>query len=163
EITKEARLARVISSDQGAYLIVDGARKLNLCSSHYLGLGINEEVKKATKKAIDSYGIGTGYRTLAGNHKLHLELEDAITKFKETEAAIVLTGGYMANCAAIQTIIGKEDIVISDELNHASIIDAIRLSGVKNKLIYKHKNVSDLEEKLKEAKKLSETPKTDGE
>ena len=87
------------------------------------------------------YGIGTGYRTLAGNHILHMELEEKLARFKHAEAAMVLTGGYMTNMAVIQTIIGKEDIVISDELNHASIIDAIRVSGVKNKFIYNHVNM----------------------
>ncbi|MEK9178768.1 MAG: aminotransferase class I/II-fold pyridoxal phosphate-dependent enzyme, partial [Patescibacteria group bacterium] len=111
----------------------------------------------------DKYGTGTGYRTLAGTHILHVKLEEELARFKKAEAAIVLTGGYMANCAAIQTIVGKEDIVISDELNHASIIDAIRLSQVKNKFIYEHLNVSSLEEKLKEALELRKTPKSDGE
>jgi glycine C-acetyltransferase len=93
---------------------------------------------------------------------LHVRLEEALARFKNAEAAIVLQGGYMANLAAIQTIIGKEDIVISDELNHASIIDAVRLSQSENKFIYKHKDVVDLEEKLRDASKISETPKPDG-
>ncbi len=152
----------VIESGEGAYLKINGVDKLNFCSSHYLGLAVDNRLKEAAKKAIDKYGLGTGYRTLAGTSVLHVELEEALAKFKKAEGAIVLTGGYMANCAAIQTIIGKDDIVISDELNHASIIDAIRLSQVKNKFIYKHKDMADLEEKLKEAVKLSETPKSDG-
>ncbi|OGH06312.1 MAG: 8-amino-7-oxononanoate synthase [Candidatus Levybacteria bacterium RBG_13_35_9] len=159
--TKDAKVPKVIQSGQGAYLKIDGKNKLNFCSSHYLGLAVNDRLKKAVKKAVDKYGIGTGYRTLAGTHILHIQLEEALTRFKKAEAAIVLTGGYMANCAAIQTIIGKEDIVISDELNHASIIDAVRLSQVKNKLIYQHKNTKDLEIKLKEAVKLSKTAKSD--
>ncbi len=154
--------ARIIESGEGAYLKIDGKDKLNFCSSHYLGLSINPRIKDAVKKAVDEYGVGTGYRTLAGNHKLHLELEKKLADFKHAEAAIILTGGYMANCAAIQTIIGKEDIVISDELNHASIIDAVRLSQVKNKLIYKHLDTQDLEEKLKEAKEIAKSPKEDG-
>jgi glycine C-acetyltransferase len=145
----------IIESSQSAYLTINGKKKLNLCSSHYLGFASDPRIIEAVKKAVDEYGIGTGYRTLAGNHKLHMELEERLAKFKHAEAAIVLTGGYMANCAAITTIIGKEDIVISDELNHASIIDAVRLSGVKNKLIYKHTNIQDLENKLKEATAIS--------
>ena len=141
---------------------IDGVEKLNFCSSHYLGLAVNPRLKKAAKDAVDKFGLGTGYRTLAGNHILHLELEEHLAKFKKAEATIVFTGGYMANCAAISTIIGKEDIVVSDELNHASIIDAIRLSQVKNKFIYKHLDISDLESKIKEATKLSKTPKSDG-
>lgn len=153
----------IIESGEGAYLTIDGKKKLNFCSSHYLGFAVEPRIVKAAKEALDLYGIGTGYRTLAGNHKLHIELEKALADFKKAEDAIVLTGGYMANLAAIQTIISKEDIVISDELNHASIIDAVRLSQVKNKFIYKHRDVSSLEDRLKEAAKLAETPKSDGE
>jgi len=154
---KSAKPSKIVASGQGAYLKIDGIDKLNFCSSHYLGLSVNPRLAQAVKKSVDKYGIGTGYRTLAGNHILHLKLEERLSKFKKAEAAIIFTGGYMANCAAISTIIGKEDIVISDELNHASIIDAIRLSQVKNKFIYKHLDVSDLEEKLKQAVILSES------
>lgn len=153
----------IIESGEGAYLTINGQKKLNFCSSHYLGLATNERLKKAVKQAVDTYGIGTGYRTLAGTHILHVELEKAIARFKHAEDAIVLTGGYMANMAAIQTIIGKEDIVISDALNHASIIDAIRLSGVKNKFIYKHLDMKELESRLQEAIILAKTPKSNGE
>ena len=163
EAAASAKIPRIIESGEGAYLTIDGRPRLNFCSSHYLGLSVNPRLAKAVKGAVDKFGIGTGYRTLAGTHILHVELEKALARFKSAEAAIVLTGGYMANCAAIQTIIGKEDIVISDELNHASIIDAIRLSQVKNKLIYEHRNVLSLEEKLKEAEELRNTPRADGE
>ena len=158
EATKNDKIPYVISSGEGAYLTIDGKKKLNLCSSHYLGLAVSKRLKKAVKEAISKYGIGTGYRTLAGTHVLHIQLEEALAKFKNAEATIILTGGYMANCAAIQTIIGKEDVVISDELNHASIIDAIRLSQVKNKLIYKHKDMGELEQRLKEAKNIPGHP-----
>lgn len=152
----------VIESGEGAYLKINGRNKLNFCSSHYLGLAEDQRLKDAVCEAVQRFGVGTGYRTLAGTHILHLQLEEAIAKFKGTESAVVFTSAYMANAAAIQTIIGKEDIVISDELNHASIIDAVRLSGVKIKLIYKHTDTLDLEEKLKEAQKLCKTPKSDG-
>lgn len=155
EVIKAGKTPRVIESGEGAYLTIDGKKKLNFCSSHYLGLAVNDRLKKAVKAAVDKYGMGTGYRTLAGTHILHVQLEEAIARFKHAEAAIVLTGGYMTNCAAIQTIIGKEDIVISDELNHASIIDAVRLSQVKNKFIYRHKDMGELEARLKETVKLS--------
>lgn len=151
---------RIIESGQGPYLTIEGVKKLNLCSSHYLGFTENERIKEASINAIKKYGIGTGYRTLAGTHAIHLELEEAIAEFKGTDGALVFTSAYLANCAAIQTIIGKEDVVISDELNHASIIDAVRLSGAKNKFIYKHRDVSDLEQKIKEAKDLGK--KEDG-
>jgi len=163
EIVKLGASPRVIESGQGAYLTIKGKKQLNFCSSHYLGLAVDERLKKAIKLAVDKYGVGTGYRTLAGTHLLHVELEKAIAKFKGTESAVVFSSAYMANCAAIQTIVGKEDIVISDELNHASIIDAIRLSQVKNKFIYKHADSKSLEEQLKQASKLSQAPKSDGE
>lgn len=162
EATKAGKPPRVIESGQGAYLTIGGVKKLNFCSSHYLGLALNPRVIKATEDATEKYGLGTGYRTLAGTHVLHLEAEEAIARFKKAEAAIILTGAYMANCAAIQTIVGKEDIVISDELNHASVIDAIRLSQVGNKFIYKHRDAHDLEEKLKEVQELAKAPKKDG-
>ncbi len=161
--TKAGKAPYTIESGQGAYLTINGTKKLNFCSSHYLGFAVDERIKQAAIKAIEKYGLGTGYRTLAGTHELHLKLEEALAHFKGTEKAVVLSSAYMANCAAIQTIIGKEDIVISDELNHASIIDAVRLSGVKNKMIYKHADMTSLEEKLKEADELRRTPKTNGE
>ncbi len=176
EAVKAGKTPFVIESGEGAYLTINGKNKLNFCSSHYLGLAVNDRLKKAVKEAVDQYGIGTGYRTLAGTHTLHVQLEEALARFKGAEAAIVLTGGYMANCAAITTIIGKEDIVISDELNHASIIDAVRLSQVKNKFIYKHSlpfasakgkhldtDLLSLEECLQKAVQLQKTPKENGE
>jgi glycine C-acetyltransferase len=163
DIIATGKTPHVIESGEGAYLKINGQDKLNFCSSHYLGFAVDQRIKDAAKDAIDKYGLGTGYRTLAGTHMLHVELEEAIAKFKGTEKAVVFSTAYMANCAAIQTIIGKEDIVISDELNHASIIDAVRISGVKNKYIYKHADAKDLETKLVEADKLRETPKSNGE
>lgn len=163
EEIKKGKSPLVIESGQGAYLTINGKKKLNLCSSHYLGFAESPRLKEAVKDATEKYGVGTGYRTLAGTHKLHIELEDAIARFKGTEKAVVFSSAYMANAAAIQTILGKEDIVISDELNHASIIDAVRLSGVKNKFIYKHGDVENLEEQLKQAVELAKAPRTDGE
>ncbi len=162
EVVKAGATPKLIESGQGAYLTIGGVKKLNFCSSHYLGLAENPRIKEAVNEAVKKYGVGTGYRTLAGTHVLHLELEDAIARFKGTEAALTFSSAYLANAAAVQTIIGKEDIVISDELNHASIIDAVRLSGVKNKFIYKHTGIKDLEEKLKEADMLRKTPRSDG-
>lgn len=154
---------KIIESGQGPYLTVNEKKKLNLCSNNYLGLANHPRVKKAAITAIKKYGVGTSsVRALSGTNVLHIELEKALAKFKHAEAAIVLQGGYMANLAGIQTLIGKEDITISDELNHASIIDAIRLSGVKNKFIYRHADLEDLEAKLKEAKALSKNKKADG-
>lgn len=143
-------------------MTINGREMLNFCSSHYLGLPVDPRLQKAATEAMKKYGIGTGYRTLAGTHKLHLKLEAAIAKFKGTEKAVVFSSAYMANAAAIQTIFGKEDIVISDALNHASIIDAIRVAGIKNKFIYKHGDVADLENILKQADEIRKTPKSDG-
>lgn len=163
EMGKMGASPKVIESGQGAYLTINGKKKLNFCSSHYLGLAVDERLKKAVKIAVEKYGMGTGYRTLAGTHVLHVELEEALAKFKNADDAIVFSSGYMANLAAIQTILGKEDIVISDELNHASIIDAIRLSQIKNKFVYKHADAKDLEEKLREASEIAKNPKSNGE
>jgi glycine C-acetyltransferase len=162
ETVKAGKPPHTIESGEGAYLTIKGVKKLNFCSSHYLGLAVDPRLQKAATDAMEKYGIGTGYRTLAGTHKLHLELEEAIATFKGTEKAVVLSSAYMANAAAIQTIMGKEDIVISDALNHASIIDAVRVAGIKNKFIYKHADVSDLERILKETEELRKTPKTNG-
>jgi glycine C-acetyltransferase len=155
---------KVIESGQGAYLTIKGEKKLNLCSNNYLGLANHPRLVEAVIKAVRQFGVGTSsVRALSGTNKLHIELESKLAKFKHAEAAIVLSGGYMANMAAIQTLIGKEDIMISDELNHASIIDAGRLSGCKNKFIYKHADVDSLEQVLKETAELANTPKSDGE
>jgi len=153
----------VVSSGQGAYLTINGNGYLNFCSSHYLGFAEEPRLKKAAQEAIDLYGLGTGYRTLAGTHALHIELEEKIADFKGTEAAVTFSSAYAANASAVQTILGKEDIVVSDQLNHASIIDAVRVAGVQNKFAYKHSDMADLETQLIAASKLQETPKSNGE
>ncbi len=124
---------RVISSGQGARLEIGGKSYLNFCSSHYLGFAIEPRLKMAAQNAIEQYGLGTGYRTLSGTHALHVELEKKIAEFKGTEAAVCFTSAYAANASAVQTLLGKDDIVVSDQLNHASIIDAVRVAGVRNK------------------------------
>lgn len=154
----------VVESAQGAYLTIKGKKKLNLCSNNYLGLASNHRLKKAAIQAIEKLGVGPGsVRALSGTNILHIKLEERLARFKKEEACLVLQGGYVANLAAIQTILGKEDIVISDELNHASIIDAIRMSQIKNKFIYKHRDVKDLKDKLVEVDMLRKTPKSNGE
>ena len=108
-------------------------------------------------KAVKKYGVGAGaVRPISGNLTLHMKAEEALARFKGAEAAFLLPGGFIANIVAISTIIGKEDIVISDALNHASIIDAIKLSQVKNKFIYKHSDMAELELRLKEALRLAD-------
>eukprot|EP00947_MAST-08B_sp_MAST-8B-sp1_P004917 g4917.t1 len=154
---------RVINSSQGSHLTIDGRAYLNFCSSHYLGFAEEPRLKKAAQAAIDVHGLGTGYRTLSGTHALHIELEDAIARFKGTEAAVCFTSAYAANASAVQTLMGKEDIVVSDQLNHASIIDAVKVSGVQNKFAYAHSDMADLEAKLAAASELQKTPKSNGE
>lgn len=154
----------VVESGQGAYLTIKGKKKLNFCSNNYLGLASNPRLKKAAIQAIGKLGVGPGsVRALSGTNILHVELEKRLAKFKREEACLVLQGGYVANLAAIQTILSKEDIVVSDELNHASIIDAIRMSQIKNKFIYKHRDIIDLKDKLVEVESLRKTPKSNGE
>lgn len=154
---------KTVESEQGAYLKINGKRYLNLCSNNYLGLASSPALKKAAIDAIKKYGVGTAsVRSLIGTNVLHLKLENKLAKFKKAEAALVLTGGYLANMAAVQTLVGKEDIVVSDELNHASIIDAIRLAQVKNKFIYKHADINNLKKQIPEIKKLAATKRSDG-
>ena len=146
---------KTVESEQGAYLTIQGKKYLNLCSNNYLGLASDSRLKEAAIKAIQEYGVGTAsVRALIGTNQLHLELEKKIADFKGAESAMVVSSGYMANLAAIQTLLGKEDMVISDELNHGSIIDGIRMAGVKNKFIYKHNDVADLRRQIPEIKEL---------
>jgi len=153
----------VINSGQGSHLEIGGKSYLNFCSSHYLGFAVEPRLKVAAQNAIEQHGLGTGYRTLSGTHALHLELEKAIAEFKGTEAAITFTSAYAANASAVQTLLGKDDIVVSDQLNHASIIDAVKVAGVKNKYAYAHSDMGDLEAKLAAASELQKTPKPNGE
>lgn len=154
---------RVLESPQGSWFTIDGKKLLNFCSNNYLGLASDKRLTRAVIKAVNKYGIGPGaVRPISGNLKLHMEAEKALAKFKGAESAFLLPGGFIANIVAIQTIVGKEDIVISDELNHASIIDAIRLAQVKNKLIYKHSDMTSLEAQLQTATRLAKSPKSDG-
>lgn len=146
---------RTVESPQGAWLVVNGKRVLNFCSNNYLGFASDKRLVDAVASAVREYGVGPGaVRPLSGNLKLHMDAEDAIARFKHAEAAFLLPGGFIANIVAIQTVMGKEDIVISDELNHASIIDAIKIAQVKNKFIFKHGDMKNLERVLKEVKKI---------
>ena len=154
---------RTVESEQGAWFRVNGKKVLNFCSNNYLGLAAHPRMKKAAIAAVKKYGVGPGaVRVLSGTNSLHLQLEEAIARFKKAESSIVVQSGFIANIIAIQTIMGKEDIVISDELNHASIIDAIRLAQIGNKFIYKHNDMKELEGRLKDAVKLQKTQRSDG-
>ncbi len=151
---------RVLESAQGPWVTVDGKKLLNFCSNNYLGLAQDRRLVRAVTVAVKKYGVGAGaVRPISGNLSLHMEAEKRLAKFKGAEAAFLLPSGFVANLVAIQTIVGKEDIVISDELNHASIIDAIRLAQVRTKFIYKHNDMKDLERVLEEAKSLQKKEK----
>jgi glycine C-acetyltransferase len=141
---------RTINSPQGAWLVVDGKKVLNFCSNNYLGLGNNAEMIAAMKKAVDQYGVGpAAVRSIAGTMDIHLELEKRMAAFKGVEDSISFQSGFCANLATLPALVGKEDVIYSDELNHASIIDGSRLSGAKI-VRYAHTNPADLTLKIQE-------------
>ncbi len=143
---------RHLDGPQGAWLTVDGRRVLNFCSNNYLGLANDPRLVAAAKAALDRYGIGPGaVRTIAGTMTIHDELEAKLAAFKEVEAAISLQSGFTANLAVIPALVGAEDVIVSDELNHASIVDGVRLAKAK-RAIYRHADVDDLAAKLAEAR-----------
>ncbi|NPV56533.1 MAG: glycine C-acetyltransferase [Anaerolineae bacterium] len=141
---------RTISSPQGAWLEVDGKRVLNFCSNNYLGLANHPDLTAAASASIAKYGVGpAAVRTIAGTMDLHLLLEQRLAAFKGVDAAITFQSGFCANLATIPALVGKEDAIFSDELNHASIIDGCRLSG--SPIIrYAHANAADLERLITE-------------
>ena len=142
---------RTLEGPQGSWLTIGGRKVLNMCSNNYLGFANEPRLKEAAKKAIDEWGVGPGaVRTIAGTLKIHEELEKALAEFKKVEAVLFLQTGFIANQAVIPAIVGAGDAILSDELNHASIIDGVRLSKAE-RYIWKHRDVKDLEEKLKEA------------
>ncbi|MGC9521441.1 MAG: glycine C-acetyltransferase [Anaerolineae bacterium] len=142
---------RVIDSPPGAWMEVDGQRVLNLCTNNYLGLANDDRLKKAAREAIDAYGVGpTAVRSIAGTLSLHVELEKAVAAFKRVEDALYVQAGFVANQAAIPPLVGRDDVIFSDRLNHASIIDGARLSRAKI-VVYEHTDVADLEAKVKES------------
>lgn len=150
---KEAGLynnIRTLESPQGAWLVVDGKKVLNFCSNNYLGLADHPAIIQAAKEALDRYGAGPGaVRSIAGTMALHLELERRLAAFKGVEAAITFQSGFCANLATIPALVGKEDVIFSDELNHASIIDGSRLSGARI-VRFAHANPADLEKVIHE-------------
>ncbi len=143
---------RVLESEQGAWVTINGRKMLNLSSNNYLGLISKRELKEKAKEAIDKFGVGSGaVRTIAGTNLLHIELEKKLAEFKGAEAVILLQSGILANMATIPLIVGEGDLIFSDELNHASIIDGCRLS--KAEIVrYKHIDMDDLKNKLEEYK-----------
>jgi glycine C-acetyltransferase len=166
---KEKGLYNEIETVHGANgpeINIDGKKLINLSSNNYLGLATDERLKKAAKQAVDSHGVGAGaVRTINGTLDLHIELEKKLAEFKGTEAVISYQSGFNCNMAAISAVMDKNDAILSDELNHASIIDGCRLSKAKI-LRYNHSDMKDLREKAKEAKESGQYKKimiiTDG-
>src|SRR6201997_4680887 len=141
---------RVLEGEQRAVCVFDGREVINLASNNYLGLTTHKALRKAALDAVKRYGAGAGaVRTIAGTMKIHMELEEQIARFKNTEACVVFQSGFAANAGTVSAVLGKDDLIISDELNHASIIDGSRLSKATIK-VFKHKDLADCERILKE-------------
>lgn len=141
---------RTMGSPADAWMIVDGKKVLNFCTNNYLGLANHPKMKEAAKAAIDRWGVGpAAVRSIAGTQELHLELERRLAAFKGVEDALYVQSGFCANQAAIPPLVGKEDVIFSDRLNHASIIDGARLSGAKI-IVYEHCDPADLDAKIRE-------------
>lgn len=150
---KEAGLfnvIRTIESPMDAWVTIDGRRLLNFCANNYLGLANHPRLRAAAQAAIDSHGVGPGaVRTIAGTMDLHVQLEERLAQFKKAEACISFQSGFTANLATIPALVGRGDVIFSDELNHASIIDGCRLSRARV-VRYDHNDVADLRRKIDE-------------
>jgi len=141
---------RTIGSAQGAWLTVDGKNVLNFCSNNYLGLANHPRIVEAAKEATDKYGVGpAAVRSIAGTMDLHVQLEQRLARFKGAQDVITFQSGFSANLGTISALVGKEDGIFSDRLNHASIIDGSRLSGAKI-VPYEHNDPSALEDAIKD-------------
>ncbi|MBK7894653.1 MAG: glycine C-acetyltransferase [Anaerolineaceae bacterium] len=141
---------RTIESPMDGHVTIDGRSLLNFCANNYLGLANHPRLRTAVKEAVDQYGVGPGaVRTIAGTMSLHIQLEQKLAAFKRAEACITLQSGFTANLATIPALVGKGDIIFSDELNHASIIDGSRLSRAAI-VRYAHNDVDDLRRKIAE-------------
>jgi glycine C-acetyltransferase len=141
---------RILETEQRPMARFDGREVINLSSNNYLGLTTHPKLKQKALEAIEKYGVGSGaVRTIAGTMTLHMALEEKIAQFKHAEASVVFQSGFTANAGTVQAILGKEDVIISDELNHASIIDGCRLSRAQIK-VFPHKDVEACEKVLKE-------------
>ena len=155
EELKKAGVYRKLPINEGpceTEIILDGKRVINLSSNNYLGFANHPRLKDAAKKAIDQYGVGAGaVRTIVGNMRIHEQLDQVIAAFKKEEAAVVFQSGFNVNAGVIQAITTKDDLIISDELNHASIIDGVRLSKA-SRAVFKHSDMNDLKRVLEENK-----------
>jgi glycine C-acetyltransferase len=143
---------RVLEDEQAPECTFDGKKVINLASNNYLGLTTHPKLREAALAATKKYGVGSGaVRTIAGTMKIHMELEEKIARFKNVEACVVFQSGFTANAGTVSAILGKDDFIISDELNHASIIDGCKLSRAKI-LVFRHKDVAHAEEQLASVK-----------
>lgn len=141
---------RILETAQRPVARFDGREVINLSSNNYLGLTTHPKLKQKALEAIEKYGVGSGaVRTIAGTMTLHMALEEKIAQFKQVEASVVFQSGFTANAGTVQAILAREDVIISDELNHASIIDACRLSRAEIK-VFPHKDVEACEKILQE-------------
>ena len=143
---------RVLDDEQAPECTFDGKKVINLASNNYLGLTTHPKLREAALEATKKYGVGSGaVRTIAGTMKIHMELEEKIARFKNVEACVVFQSGFAANAGTVSAVLGKEDFIISDQLNHASIIDGARLSRAKI-LVYNHKDLAHAEQQLASVK-----------
>src|SRR6201997_954348 len=141
---------RVLEGEQKPVATFDGKEVINLSSNNYLGLTTHPKLRRAAIDATRKYGVGSGaVRAIAGTMKIHMDLEEQIAKFKKSEACVVFQSGFTANAGTVAAILGKDDLIISDELNHASIIDGCRLSRATIK-VFKHRDIADCERVCKE-------------
>src|SRR5215472_4569702 len=139
---------RVLESEQAPESTFDGKRVINIASNNYLGLTTHPKLREAALAAMNKFGVGSGaVRTVSGTMTIHMELEEKIARFKNVEACVVFQSGFAANAGTVSAVLGKEDFIVSDQLNHASIIDGARLSRAKI-LVFEHKNMADAEAKL---------------
>ena len=144
------RNLRILDGQQLPEASFDGHSVINLSSNNYLGLNTHRRLVNAAKQATETFGVGSGaVRTIAGTMQIHMELEESIARFKHVEASVVFQSGFTANAGTVSSILGKGDLIISDELNHASIIDGCRLSRAEIR-VFPHKDPNRLEEILKE-------------
>src|SRR6266536_2854989 len=141
---------RILEGEQKPVCIFDGREVINLASNNYLGLTTHKALRKAAVEAAKKFGAGAGaVRTIAGTMQLHMQLEEQIARFKNVEACVVFQSGFTANAGTVAAVLGKEDLIVSDELNHASIIDGARLSRATIQ-VFKHKDIKDCERILQE-------------
>ena len=139
---------RVLEDEQAPECTFDGKKVINLASNNYLGLTTHPKLREAALEATRKYGVGSGaVRTIAGTMKIHMELEEKIARFKNVEACVVFQSGFAANAGTVSAVLGKDDFIISDQLNHASIIDGARLSRAKI-LVFNHKDLAHAEQQL---------------